>query len=284
VIIGSRDPDRYARTASELGGHRVHPFIADINDSAQVEHALELMHGGKLQPTDIVHAAAGGLEPVLRDVARLTIGLKRLRGAELDQAHKAACNEVALLVGATLGLSHSVNFLAPSRLLDLLAPKLLAGGSVTFYSSLWSSFYPHPQVPAFYRGVAESKQAMEQWLEGRAYEWASSGITTAIISSQPILDTRMGYLLDRFCGELLAPADRDRWLSTCVNCADLVAATIGVVERSGSGSTDGLLRLFLPSSDDLVDHLASDDPRTLYPLAWTMTAPSWSKKEASGES
>jgi hypothetical protein len=116
---------------------------------------------------------------------------------------------------------------------------------------------------------------MERWLQERAPAWQSRRITTAIISSQPILDTRMGHLLDRFCAELLAPADRERWRSTCVSCSDLAEATVELLEECGPGSPGGLVRLFLTGPDDVADHVAHDDPRTLYPLAWTLITPTW---------
>jgi NAD(P)-dependent dehydrogenase (short-subunit alcohol dehydrogenase family) len=275
LILGSRDPERFAKTAAELGNDGIHPFIADITDSAEVDRQLTLMRLGGLDPTDVIHSAAGGMEPLLRDVARLTAGLRKLHGSELDRAHAAARAEVAPLVANTRELAMAVNCVYPSRLLDALAPKLPAGGTVTFYSSLWASLHPDtPQVPVFYEAVAEGKQALERWLERRANAWAALGITTTVISAQPILNTRMGYLLDRFCGDILSPDDRERWRSSCVSCSDLVDATLELLRRASPQGVGKLVRLFIPGPGDVTDRIAANDPR-MPPIAWARNAPIW---------
>jgi len=134
VIIGSRDHGRYSQTATLLGEEGVHSFIADLTDPQQVAHGLELIQRNGFEPTDVVHAAAGGLEPILRDMVRLLTGLKKVHGVERDQAHAAAMVELAPIVKATREMAMTVNFTAPSELLDILVPRLPPGGSVTFYN------------------------------------------------------------------------------------------------------------------------------------------------------
>jgi len=282
VILGSRDSERFAKSAAELGNEGVHPFIADIADSAEIERQLRLMRASGLEPTDVIHAAAGGMEPLLRDVARLTAGLRKLGGAELDRAHAAARAEVAPLVESTRELAMNVNCLSPLRLLDELVPSLPPGGTVIFYSSLWASLHPDtPQVPIFYEAVAEGKQGLERWLESRAGTWAAGRITTAVISAQPILNTRMGYLLDRFCADILSPADRECWRSTCVNSAELVDATLGIISRTGPRSSGGFIRVFIPGPGELADSIAPGDPR-MPPIAWARNAPRWGEESPAG--
>jgi NAD(P)-dependent dehydrogenase (short-subunit alcohol dehydrogenase family) len=283
IIIGSRDPARYAVAAAELGDQGVHPFIADIADSRQVERQLELMRSSGVEPTDVIHSAAGGMEPLLRDLARLMTSLRKLRGGDLDQAHAAARDELAPLVVGTRELAMTVNCLAPSRLLDQLVPRLPAGGSVTFYSSLWASLYPHPQVPIYYEAVAEAKQALERWLENRAGTWASRRITTAVISANLVLDTRMGYLLDRLCSDLMPSADRERWRSTYVSCSELVEATLDVLGRTGPDSLGGLVRLYLPGPGAVVDRVGPDDSPMHLPVALAPNAPTWAQERRSIE-
>jgi NAD(P)-dependent dehydrogenase (short-subunit alcohol dehydrogenase family) len=273
VVIGSRDPARYARAAGELGGKDVHPFIVDITDSVKVDRELERMYASGIVPTDVIHSAAGGMEPVLRDVARLSAGLRKLRGAELDRAHAAARSELAPLVADSRGAAMTVNFAAPSRLLEQVVARMPDGGNVFFYSSLWASLYPHPQVPIFYEAVAEAKLALERWLENQAPAWALRRITTAVISANAILNTRMGYLLDRFCAEPLPPAERDRWRSDCVTCSELVNSTIAVFERSHSPG--GFVRLFLTRPGEVVDRMGADDAPMLERLAFARNAPIW---------
>jgi NAD(P)-dependent dehydrogenase (short-subunit alcohol dehydrogenase family) len=278
VIIGSRDMNRYALTSTELGSQGVHPFIADVTNSRQVERALDLMSGSGLMATDVIHAAAGGMEPLLPDVARLVVGLRKFRGPGLDQAHAAALEELASLVTGTRDLAMNVNYQAPSRLLDLLVQRMPDGGSVTFYSSLWASMHPHRQTPVFYKAVAEAKQALERWLENQAGKWRPRRITTSVISANVVLDTRMGHLLDRWCAEPLPPADRERLRSTYVKCSELVEATLGVLDNSGPRSVGGLMRIYLPGPGEVSDRLARDDPRMLLPVALSQSAPTWSEE------
>jgi NAD(P)-dependent dehydrogenase (short-subunit alcohol dehydrogenase family) len=277
VIIGSRDPARYASSAKELGEDGVHPFIADITDPAHVERGLDVMYRSGLQPTDVIHSAAGGMEPVLRDLVRLMTGLRRLRGEEMDRAHAAARDELAQLVAGTRDYAMTVNCAAPSMLLDAVVARMAPGGSVTFYSHLWASLYPHRQIPIYYEAVAESKHALEAWLADRSREWESRHITTAVISSTVIGNTRMGYLLDRFCAEPMPPADRERWRSTYVSCSELVEATLGVVESAGQESSGGLVRLYLSGPGVIVQHLKPDDSPMQYPIPLARNAPLWSE-------
>jgi NAD(P)-dependent dehydrogenase (short-subunit alcohol dehydrogenase family) len=277
VIIGSRDPDRFATAAAELGHEGVHPFIADLINPQQVEREIEILRNRGLRPTDVIHAAAGGMESVLRDLVRLMIGLRGLIGHEKDRAHAAARDELAPLVAASREFALTVNCKAPSQLLDLIVPSMAAGGTVTFYSHLWASLYPHPQVPIYYDAVAESKHAFEGWLERHASEWASHGITTAIISTNLIGNTRMGSLLDRFCAEPMPAADRLRWRSSFVNCSDIVDATLGVIDRAADGSQAGLVWLFIPTPGELTDQVGPDHPAVSHPVALALNAPVWSE-------
>jgi NAD(P)-dependent dehydrogenase (short-subunit alcohol dehydrogenase family) len=281
VIVGSRDPSRYAVVATELGRERVHPFIADITDAQQVKRELERMFSSGLAPSDVVHAAAGGMEPLLRDVARLVAGLRNVRGAEMDQAHTAARKELVPLVVNTRALAMAVNFAAPSRLLEALAARMRDGGSIVFFSSLWASLYPHPQIPVYYEAVAEAKQALEHWLESKAASWASRHITTAVISANLVLNTRMGYLLDRWCAEPMPPDHRARWRSSYVSSSELVDATLRVLHRSTPNGAGGIVREFLPGPGKVVEHLSAEDPPMQYPVALARNAPRWSEETPS---
>jgi NAD(P)-dependent dehydrogenase (short-subunit alcohol dehydrogenase family) len=284
IVLGSRDPARYAQASAALGADGVHPFIADILDQRQIKAELQRLNSTGIQPTDVIHAAAGGLEPVLRDLARLMTGIRNLHGTELEQAHAAARDELAALVAGTRDEAMTINYLAPARLLDLVVPSLPPGGSVTFYTSLWSSFFPHPQVPVYYEGIAESKHAMEHWLESRSEDWARRRITTAVISSTLVLDTRVGRVLDRFCGEPMPLADRERWRSTHVTCSDLVRATLEVLDCSGPGSAGGWVRRYLPAPGVVSDQLGADDSRMQYPVTLAQNAPRWAQEPTSTES
>ena len=213
---------------------------------------------------------------MLRTLARVMTGLKSLAADDRNRAHAAAREELTPIVAASRDLAMTVNYEAPSKLLDILVPRLPSGGSVIFYISLWSSFYPHPQVPIYYQNIAESKHEMECWLEMRASTWAARNITTAVISSTWISDTRIGQVLDRFCAEPLPSVERERWRRTYVTCSDLTEATLGILGRSGQGSTGGFVRLFLTGPGKVIGNMCPNDAPMQYPVVLAANAPNWS--------
>jgi NAD(P)-dependent dehydrogenase (short-subunit alcohol dehydrogenase family) len=274
VIIGSRDLARYEQAAAELSSGRTRPFVADLTDSADVERGLErLVREGGL-PTDVVHCAAGGMEAIMRDLVRLTSGLRRIDAAELDRAHSAAMLEMTDLVKGTRQAAMDVNCIGPANLLKRLVPMLPVGGVVIYFSSLWATHFPHPQVPMYYSAVAEAKQALEHWLEQEAQGWKARRITTAVISANLILDTRMGYLLDRMCTDLMLPSDRDRWRSTYVTNADMVRTALDVLTSRDSQA--GFTRLFLPLPGQVLERMSPSDPPMQHAIAFAPNAPRWS--------
>jgi NAD(P)-dependent dehydrogenase (short-subunit alcohol dehydrogenase family) len=215
------------------------------------------------------------MEAVMRDLVRLMAGLRRRSGADRDLAHAEAREEMAQLVEGTRELAMQVNFTGPAALLERMVPKLPKGGSVTFYSSLWATHFPHPQVPVYYEVVAEAKQALEHWMEKQAKAWKVRQITTAVISANLIIGTRMGYLLDRFCTDLMPPAERERWRSTYVSCDDLVGTTIDVLAGAGPDTAGGFVRRFLPVPGQVLDHMSPDDSPMEQPVALAHNAPRW---------
>jgi NAD(P)-dependent dehydrogenase (short-subunit alcohol dehydrogenase family) len=215
------------------------------------------------------------MEPVLRTLTRLMTGLRRLNGADLDAAHEAAIAELAPLVDESREHAMETNFRAPVRLLEQLAPHLPPGGSVTFYSHFWASLHPHPQIPIYYRAVAESKHELERWLAKQAPAWRRHGVTTAVISSSVIADTRMGHLLDRFCAELMPESDRESWRATFVSASELVDATIALMEGRHEPDENGLATVFITSPGRLADHLDPDADVMRFPVALAPNAPRW---------
>lgn len=267
VVIGSRDAERYRAAALKLGGARVHPFLADITRPDEVERAAAQLEGEGIAVTDAVQAAAGGLETLLRPVLTKVLDLKARDGSERDGAMREAMAEIGLATDAADGLALAANFAGPRGLLERVVPRLPRGASVISYSSLWSTFYPHPQVPVYYRSVARTKQLMERWLEAQAGDWAAGGVTAWVISANVISDTRMGYLADRFCTELLPPEHGRRWRSTYVRMAELVAATLMAFEGAEDGGSPCLRRLFVPLPGVITGQLGRDDPPLDQPVA-----------------
>src|SRR2546423_10044244 len=78
ILVGSRSATSVAAVADRTDNVRVHPFVADFGDESSVDVALDKLESSGLIPTDIVHFAAGGLEPILRPLLRITAGLKRM--------------------------------------------------------------------------------------------------------------------------------------------------------------------------------------------------------------
>ncbi|TMD79834.1 MAG: SDR family NAD(P)-dependent oxidoreductase, partial [Chloroflexi bacterium] len=87
VLLGSRSQTSYAEAVAPIGDDRVAPFIADFADPRSLEAALDRVEMALNRPTDIVHCAAGGLEPMLRPLLRATAALRRTEpGPEREAA------------------------------------------------------------------------------------------------------------------------------------------------------------------------------------------------------
>ncbi len=274
LILGTRDPEHFEQVRADLG-ERVHPFVADLVDDASVDAALERLEREALRPTDVIHSAAGGLETLLQDMVRIALGLRKLRGAEFDAAHREGVRELRQLALDALPRSMEVNHHAPSRFLQKIVPTLPAGASVGYYTHFWGSLFPHPQVPAYYGSIAESKHVFESWLEQRAGGWATQGVTTYVLSTSVISDTRMGHLLDRYCATLMPAENREKWRATFVDCREVALVTLDRFFGSNSPEADGLRRLFITRSGTTTDTLLADDPVMSFPVALAANAPLW---------
>ncbi|HZQ49636.1 MAG TPA: SDR family NAD(P)-dependent oxidoreductase [Candidatus Dormibacteraeota bacterium] len=265
VILGTRDAEHYRAVAQELDSDRVHPFIADLLDEGAVGAALNNLKVDGLTPTDLIHSAAGGLEGLLQDMIRIALGLRRLTGGEFDEAHAQGVRELQKLAADSLERCMTVNLEAPARLFDRVAGELGDGGSLVFYTHFWGSLFPHPQVPAYYGSIAESKHEFAEWLAGRATEWAEAGINTYVVSTSVISDTRMGHLLDRYCATLMPAADREAWKRTFVTCAQVAELT--VQQCFGRPPSPGFRQIFLLEPGQVTDRLGPDDPPVRFPVA-----------------
>jgi len=261
VVAGGRSQDRLAALAAELGGDRFHPFIADLTDESAVGKQLDSLLAQGVRPTDLVHSAAGGFEPVTRRLVRRCVALRRVPQDQLAAALDSARHEVEEWVAETIEGAMSINRDASRAFIDQVAARLPAGGSVSVYSGLWSTFYGRTPTPGFYRGIAESKLALEEWLEQRASSLAERGITTAIISGHIITDTSMGELIDRFLVPLMSEAQQARFRSYYITTADMVRATITVlVEAPGHAERGRLVRTYVIGPGQILDELAPSTP------------------------
>jgi NAD(P)-dependent dehydrogenase (short-subunit alcohol dehydrogenase family) len=226
VVIGTRSPERYAAMAGQLGGDRVHSFLANLTDEEAVETELLRMALDGVRITDLVHCAAGGLEPIMRRFVRRLVGLRSMPSARRPGAVDMLRVELRGWLVDTTELAWRINCAAPRSLTRRLLPSLPEGGHVVFYSSLWSSFYGRSPVPAFYHTVAASKLAFEGWLETNAPEWAARGISASIISGHVIRDTQLGRLINDSLVPLLPPEQQARARSFHIAAADMARVLV----------------------------------------------------------
>jgi NAD(P)-dependent dehydrogenase (short-subunit alcohol dehydrogenase family) len=224
VCIGSRSRDSYEEAAARVGSDRVRPFLADIGDPASLDRAVDAIADARL--TDVVHCAAGGLEPLLRPLLRATAALRRTEpGPEREAAIARHREELDRLVHENAAAAFAVNDEGPRRLLERLAPALPDGARVIVFSSLWSEGVRRGECPAFYWSVAESKTRFEEWLDARAREW-NPRIGAAVLVGHLISDTSMGKLIDRNLLPLMAPEDVASFRAGYVTSEEAAEATI----------------------------------------------------------
>ena len=258
VIAGSRSPERLAALSEELGGERFHPFAVDITDAAAARTALLALAAGGLRPTDLVHSAAGGFEPVVRQLVRRCVALRRVPAGELPAAIESARAEITPLVAASREGAMRVNYTSARSLIEEVATGLPRGGSITVYSSLWTTFFT--RAPGFYRSIAESKGALDRWVEESAPAWAERGITTAIISGHIILDSAMGQLIDRFLAPLMPAPAQTRFRSYYITTEDMVKVTITGISEAAARPGRSMIWTFLIGPHQVLDDLSEDTP------------------------
>src|SRR2546426_4993991 len=165
VLIGSRSAAGYDGAAAQVGSERVTPFLADMGKPASLDRALDELEASGVRPTDVVHCAAGGLEPLLRPLLRATAALRRTEpGPQREAAIARQRDELDRLVHQNATSAFEVNHEGPRWLFERLVPLLRDGGRIIVYSSLWSEGVRRGDCPAFYWSVAESKTQFEEWL------------------------------------------------------------------------------------------------------------------------
>jgi NAD(P)-dependent dehydrogenase (short-subunit alcohol dehydrogenase family) len=231
VIIGSRSQASYAEAAAQVGDERVAPFIADFADQASQEAALDRLELALNRPTDIVHCAAGGLEPLLRPLLRATAALRRTQpGPEREAAIKREQAYLEKLVKENSASAFAVNHEGPRWLFERLVPMLRDGGRIIVYSSLWSEGVRRGDCPAFYWSVAESKTQFEEWLDEAAHQWGAR-FSAAVLIGHLISDTSMGKLIDRNLVQFMAPEDVPPFRAGYITSEQAAEATIDALTR-----------------------------------------------------
>ncbi len=252
ILLGARSRQRYEVVAAKFGGERLHPVIADLEDRSSIEAGLRQLERDGIRPTDVVHCAAAGLEPILRPLMRSVVGLRRLpAGQERDDAIERERKQLSRLVREQSDSATRVNFEGSRDLLSRVATTLPAGSQVIALSSMWCAGLRTGACPGFYRAVAETKVQFEDWLETQAHEWAGRGISATVLVGHIISDTGSGKLIDRHVVPLMAEADQLRFRADYVTTAETTqAVTRLLTDRARPGA---MRRLYLIGTGGLLD-------------------------------
>src|SRR2546430_3700683 len=257
IVVGSRSGASSAGVADRMGNVKVHPFVADLGDPSSVDAALDHLQASGVAPTDIVHFAAGGLEPILRPLLRITAGLRRIAPSEArDRAFKEGRAELERLVASTAAAGMAVNYDGPRRLLERLGPGLPRGGRIILFASVWSEM-AGGGCPAFYHSVADSKTRLEHWLDTQARVWASGDVTATVVVAHVISDTSTGKLIDRNIAPLMSAPDQSEFRAAYVTTEQTIAATTRLL-LSPASPAGMLRRVYQVGSDELTDAIAPE--------------------------
>ena len=252
VIIGTRSRENYHQVLAAIqtqnpnfDGERVYPFLADITSPDQIDAALSQLKGKDVRVTDIVLAAAGGMDsfkvPLTLSMARLG----RYSPEEREQGYVGFRAKEEKWVREAQKGADAVNYTGSRYLTERLRSDLPRRGVVVFLSSLWTSFREQVWVPRFYDGpVASVKKRFEDWLE-RESGLEKQRIYTAIVSGNAVLETPTGDFMSRMMVPLLPKADQDRIRTTFIGRGDMVRATRMALDGEGFEQADYHRRLFV---------------------------------------
>lgn len=264
VAVGTRSRDNYFKVLQELqktdplfDGERVHPFTADISSQKQVDAALINLDTRGFAPTDVVHAAAGGMEPFL---AKVGLGMARLARVPEDQ-HEAACGKFAQesreWALSAMGLATSVNYEGPRYITE----RLVEGGglnNIVDESSLWTTFRDRVWVPGFYHGISSTKGMFEKWLEVEDTLDAAK-VSRTIVTGYVIGDTDVGKAFLRFMLPLFPESKQEDVSSTFIQRSDMVRATRMALLREGVEVAQLVRRLYVYGPNGQISNELSPD-------------------------
>jgi NAD(P)-dependent dehydrogenase (short-subunit alcohol dehydrogenase family) len=258
VIAGSRSEARYREVAERIAAGRVHPFIADLAVPASIDLALEALDRSGVVPTDIVHSAAGGLEPIVRPLLRAAVAQrKRPPGPERDAVLAKHREEMANTASAASAMAWRVNVDGPKQLITRLAPRLPDGARIITYASIWSALFADGAYPAFYHAVAESKTGLETWLAAEAPGWSPRRISLTVLIGHILADTSTGMLIDRNLAPLMSEADQHEFRSAYISTGDMTAAATRLL-LDPSPATGVLRRAYVTKAGVMLDEIPPD--------------------------
>jgi NAD(P)-dependent dehydrogenase (short-subunit alcohol dehydrogenase family) len=253
IVVGARSRQRYEEVAAKFGGERLHPMIADLEDRASIEVGVRQLERDGMRPTDIVHCAAAGLEPILRPLMRSVVGLRRLPpGPERDGAIERERKQLGKLVREHSDTATRVNLEGSRDVMSRVATTLPEGAQIIALSSMWCAGLRVGACPTFYRAVAESKVQFEDWLEAQALEWTAGGISATVLVGHIISDTGSGKLIDRHVVPLMAESDQLRFRADYVTTAETTQALTRLL--SGRPQPGAMRRMYLTGTGGLLDN------------------------------
>ena len=241
VVVGARSRERYEEVAGQFAAGSVHPFVADLAEPASIGPALAELASRGIRPTDLVHCASAGLEPILRPLMRAVVALRRLApGPDLAAGLEEQKEVLGRLVEENRSLAFRVNFESPRELTARLGPVLPEGGRVIAYSSVWATASEDGQCPTFYGGIAASKLAFERWLEAES----PTQVRPSVLVGHIIGDTQTAAFIDRHLTPLMSEADQALFRAAYAATEEITAAASGIL-LDGSPDPGRLRRVYV---------------------------------------
>lgn len=191
IAIGTRKQGNFDNISEQFDGSAF-PVVGDISEPAQIVRAIENLAREGIIVTDVVHAAAGGLEPILFNLSKLFLKWKKAGDSTPDEQKLPLAKEVVEeYFEEAQKRSHKINFEGPANLLDELREMLPYGSRFIFFSSLWSSFFGKVPSPHFYEPIASVKRRFEMYLEASLEDLLLKGMYPAIVSGSVLADTKL---------------------------------------------------------------------------------------------
>lgn len=259
IIVGTRDQKKFDEAASKIGEGRAFPFIADLTKDTDIRKAIAGLYIGNKIPTDVVLSAAGGMEPFMREFMS---GLVKVNRADGDKREVLAAfrEHITGLVDDAMGFAKAVNVEGQIYLMNVLHDTLLPGARVIYFSSLPSTFFNDHEPPAFYRGVAQTKHAFEEWLKQQAPRFKERGIHVSIVSAHGIIGTNVVKISERYILPLLPERQQLRFKSAFVTDSDMLDATLIGLQSDVRDWTENPRMLYAIAPGKVVDRLEASDP------------------------
>lgn len=265
VLIGSRSAENYHKAVDEIGEQRLHPFIADLTKPDEVIAATDRMFGEGLHPTAIVQCSAGGMEHFIPKIAMPFVrAVRTYRSGNTDEAKTRLVElnrQIAGFVERDWEFAMGTNYRGPMHLVEEVLRRKDPQTPITYidYSSIYSSLVDEVPPPPFYRGVATSKGAFEQYLLNNAQRLIGLKLYPAIISGAAMRDTPVGELFEKYVMPLMTDEDRQIFEAGFITMADMVNATVNILRSDHATWESYPLKRFLVGNN-VTNTLSPADP------------------------